>query len=47
VWGYEFNGDERTVDVHVRRLRLKIERYPGAPALLQTIHGFGYKFARA
>jgi DNA-binding response OmpR family regulator len=47
VWGFDFNGDERTVDVHVRRLRLKIEAQPGAPALLQTIHGFGYKFARA
>jgi DNA-binding response OmpR family regulator len=47
VWGYEFDGDERTVDVHVRRLRLKIEEQPDAPALLQTIHGFGYKFARA
>jgi DNA-binding response OmpR family regulator len=47
VWGYEFDGDERTVDVHVRRLRLKIEQQPDAPELLQTIHGFGYKFARA
>jgi DNA-binding response OmpR family regulator len=47
VWGYDYRGDERTVDVHVRRLRLKIELQPDAPALLQTIHGFGYKFARA
>jgi len=47
VWGFDFIGDERTVDVHVRRLRVKIEAHPEAPALLQTIHGFGYKFARA
>jgi DNA-binding response OmpR family regulator len=47
VWGYEYSGDERTVDVHVRRLRVKIEEQPDAPELLQTIHGFGYKFARA
>jgi DNA-binding response OmpR family regulator len=46
VWGFDFEGDERTVDVHVRRLRLKIEEQPRMPPLLQTIHGFGYKFAR-
>ncbi len=46
VWGYDFNGDERTVDVHVRRLRSKIEEDTDLAALLQTIHGFGYKFAR-
>jgi DNA-binding response OmpR family regulator len=46
VWGFDFEGDERTVDVHVRRLRLKIEETPRLPPLLQTIHGFGYKFAR-
>jgi DNA-binding response OmpR family regulator len=47
VWGFDFEGDERTVDVHVRRLRVKIEEKPGLAPLLQTIHGFGYKFARA
>jgi len=47
VWGYDFNGDERTVDVHVRRLRLKLEETPRMDPLLHTIHGFGYKFARA
>jgi len=46
VWGFDFDGDERTVDVHVRRVRLKIEERRGAPALLQTVHGFGYKFSR-
>jgi DNA-binding response OmpR family regulator len=47
VWGFDFEGDERTVDVHVRRVRLKIEREPNVPAMVQTIHGFGYKFTRA
>jgi len=47
VWGFDFDGDERTVDVHVRRLRLKIEENRTLPALLQTVHGFGYKFARS
>jgi DNA-binding response OmpR family regulator len=46
VWGFDFDGDERTVDVHVRRLRLKIEEQPGLSPLLHTVHGFGYKFAR-
>ena len=47
VWGYDFEGDERTVDVHVRRLRLALEERADLPPLLQTIHGFGYKFARS
>ncbi len=46
VWGFDFDGDERTVDVHVRRLRVKIEEKPQLAPLLQTVHGFGYKFAR-
>ena len=46
VWGFDFDGDERTVDVHVRRLRLKLEERCKLPAFLHTIHGFGYKFAR-
>ena len=46
VWGFDFDGDERTVDVHVRRVRHKIEEKPKLPPLLFTIHGFGYKFAR-
>jgi two-component system alkaline phosphatase synthesis response regulator PhoP len=45
VWGYDFSGDERTVDVHVRRLRMKIEERPKLEPLLHTIRGFGYKFA--
>jgi DNA-binding response OmpR family regulator len=46
VWGYDFDGDERTVDVHVRRLRAKLEGIAHLPPLVQTVHGFGYKFAR-
>jgi DNA-binding response OmpR family regulator len=44
VWGFDFDGDERTVDVHMRRLRLKIEEHHGIPRCLLTVHGFGYKF---
>lgn len=47
VWGYDFDGDERTVDVHMRRLRLKLEEQARLPAVLLTVHGFGYKFAPA
>ncbi len=46
VWGYDFAGDERTVDVHVRRLRAKLEEGAQLAPLLHTVHGFGYKFAR-
>lgn len=46
VWGFDFAGDERTVDVHVRRLRAKIEEPWDLPALVRTVHGFGYKFQR-
>lgn len=42
VWGYDFPGDLRTVDVHIRRLRLKIEHDPGHPALIRTRFGVGY-----
>jgi two-component system OmpR family response regulator len=44
VWGYEFAGDTRTVDVHVRWLRQKIELDPEKPVHLQTVRGVGYKF---
>jgi DNA-binding response OmpR family regulator len=46
VWGFDFNGDERTIDVHVHRLRAKIEEPWELPPLLRTVHGFGYKFVR-
>jgi DNA-binding response OmpR family regulator len=44
VWGYDYVGDTRTVDVHVRWLREKIEEDPANPRLLQTVRGVGYVF---
>ncbi|HET7092280.1 MAG TPA: response regulator transcription factor, partial [Thermomicrobiales bacterium] len=44
VWGYEIPIDTRTVDVHVRWLRQKIERDPAAPERLETVRGVGYRF---
>ena len=44
VWGFDFEGDERTVDVHVHRVRLKLESARGLPAMIRTVHGLGYKF---
>ena len=46
VWGYDFEGDQRTVDVHVRRLRMKLQEQSGLPACVHTVHGFGYKFSQ-
>jgi len=43
VWGYDFDGDMRTVDVHVRWLREKIEEDPSNPRHLQTVRGVGYR----
>tara|TARA_Y100000590_G_scaffold117723_1_gene134612 strand:+ start:12550 stop:13284 length:735 start_codon:yes stop_codon:yes gene_type:complete len=45
VWGYEYTGDTRTVDVHIRWLRRKIEEEPSNPKILQTVRGVGYKFS--
>lgn len=45
VWGYDYAGDSRTVDVHVRWLRQKIEDNPSKPARLVTVRGAGYKLA--
>jgi DNA-binding response OmpR family regulator len=44
VWGYDYVGTARTVDVHIRSLRRKIENNPIKPEHLITVHGFGYKF---
>ena len=44
VWGYEYLGDSRTVDVHVRWLREKIEALPAKPVRLITVLGVGYRF---
>ncbi len=43
VWGYDYFGDSRLVDVHMRRLRTKIEPDPAMPRYLQTVRGMGYK----
>ena len=44
VWGYDYVGDTRTVDVHIRWLREKIEEDPANPKLIQTVRGVGYVF---
>ncbi|TGE40064.1 response regulator transcription factor [Desulfosporosinus fructosivorans] len=44
IWGYEYDGDTRTVDVHVRHLRLKVERDPSNPEYIETLRGIGYRF---
>jgi DNA-binding response OmpR family regulator len=43
VWGYEYLGDSRLVDAHVRRLRLKVEDHPDDPKLIVTARGIGYR----
>lgn len=45
VWGTDWLGDTRTLDVHIRWLREKIEEDPGQPRLIQTVRGVGYRFA--
>ena len=44
VWGYDFYGDERIVDVHIGNIRQKLEPEPGKPRHLITVRGVGYKF---
>jgi two-component system, OmpR family, response regulator RegX3 len=44
VWGSDYVGDTKTLDVHVKRLRAKVEPDPGAPKHLVTVRGLGYKF---
>ncbi|HHY50693.1 MAG TPA: response regulator transcription factor [Alphaproteobacteria bacterium] len=44
VWGYDFVGDSRTVDVHIRWLREKVEPDPSRPVYIQTVRGIGYRF---
>ena len=44
VWGYAYAGDYRTVDVHIRRLREKLEKTPAEPAYIMTKWGVGYYF---
>jgi DNA-binding response OmpR family regulator len=44
VWGYDYYGDSRTVDVHIRWLRQKIEDDPSDPQRIVTVRGVGYRF---
>ncbi len=45
IWGYDFSGDSRTVDVHIRGLREKIETDPANPTRIETVRGLGYRFS--
>jgi len=45
VWGYDYLGDSRLVDVAVKRLRAKVEQDPAQPCLIETVRGVGYRFA--
>lgn len=44
VWGFEYSGETRTVDVHIRQLRKKIEKDDAHPAIIETVRGRGYRF---
>ncbi|HHV07216.1 MAG TPA: response regulator transcription factor [Firmicutes bacterium] len=44
LWGYDFFGDSKTIDVHIRRLREKVEEEPSSPTHILTVWGVGYKF---
>jgi two-component system alkaline phosphatase synthesis response regulator PhoP len=44
VWGADFFGDERVVDVHIKELRKKLEDDPGTPTVITTVRGVGYRF---
>jgi two-component system, OmpR family, response regulator ResD len=45
AFGYDYHGDDRTIDQHVKNLRHKIESDPRTPEYIQTVYGFGYRFA--
>ena len=44
VWGTDYVGDTKTLDVHIKRLRTHVERDPSAPAIITTVRGVGYRF---
>jgi two-component system response regulator RegX3 len=46
VWGYDYFGDTKTIDVHIKRLRTKIESNPAEPTKITTIRGLGYRYER-
>ena len=47
IWGYDYYGSTRTVDMHISRLREKIEDDPASPTYIVTVRGVGYKFKAA
>ncbi|GAA3913313.1 response regulator transcription factor [Microbacterium invictum] len=44
VWGSDYFGDTKTLDVHIKRIRSRIEKDPGSPVMLLTVRGLGYRF---
>jgi two-component system response regulator RegX3 len=44
IWGSDYFGDTKTLDVHIKRIRTKIEKDPANPVFILTIRGLGYKF---
>ncbi|MDQ0286949.1 two-component system alkaline phosphatase synthesis response regulator PhoP [Desulfofundulus luciae] len=44
IWGYDYAGDSRTVDVHIRHIRQKLEQVPNASQYIETVRGVGYRF---
>ena len=44
VWGSDYFGDTKTLDVHIKRIRSRIEKNPGDPVMLVTVRGLGYRF---
>ncbi|HEX3460045.1 MAG TPA: helix-turn-helix domain-containing protein, partial [Acidimicrobiales bacterium] len=44
IWGSDYYGDTKTLDVHIKRLRNHVEKDPSAPTLITTIRGVGYRF---
>ena len=44
VWGSDYFGDTKTLDVHIKRIRSRIEENPGEPVMLVTVRGLGYRF---
>jgi two-component system response regulator RegX3 len=44
VWGADYFGDTKTLDVHIKRIRSRIEKSPSEPVMLVTVRGLGYRF---
>ena len=46
IWGFEYAGDYKVVDVNIRRIRQKIEDDPAQPVYMETVWGFGYRWGK-